>query len=186
MHGGTIRDGFVAEDVFDNSTCTCHLHLSPWAKKRPPGLVILFGLFFLVFILFPRIPLYNPILLARAGGIPYKIYGQSNYPTRAEARKFELAGERYFDFTVSAFEPVPGFQLDFENPGVRELEIEVANFDRRVERVRVLPGAVRRVVVKNLQYKRFKGSSFYRFHLRVGPSVPGRASLYFQLSPLNQ
>ncbi len=36
-HGGPIRDGFVAEDVFDNSTFTCNLHLSPLAEKRPPG-----------------------------------------------------------------------------------------------------------------------------------------------------
>jgi polyketide synthase PksJ len=36
-HGGPIRDGFVAEDVFDNSTCTCNLHLSPLAEKPPPG-----------------------------------------------------------------------------------------------------------------------------------------------------
>ncbi|MFC2146220.1 amino acid adenylation domain-containing protein, partial [Acidobacteriota bacterium] len=36
-HGGPIRDGFVAEDVFDNSTCTCNQHLSPQAEKSPPG-----------------------------------------------------------------------------------------------------------------------------------------------------
>ncbi len=38
-HGGPIRDGFFAEDVFCNSTCTCNLHLSPLAKKRPPWLI---------------------------------------------------------------------------------------------------------------------------------------------------
>jgi hypothetical protein len=37
-HGGPIREGFVAEDVFDNSTCTCNLHLSPLAEKSPPML----------------------------------------------------------------------------------------------------------------------------------------------------
>ncbi|MGD2092010.1 MAG: hypothetical protein PVH61_37920 [Candidatus Aminicenantes bacterium] len=36
-HGGPIRDGVVAEVVFENSTCTCHLHLSPLAEKSPPG-----------------------------------------------------------------------------------------------------------------------------------------------------
>jgi len=36
-HGGPIRDGSIAEDVFDSSNCTCNLHLPPWAKKRPPG-----------------------------------------------------------------------------------------------------------------------------------------------------
>jgi acyl-CoA synthetase (AMP-forming)/AMP-acid ligase II/acyl carrier protein len=32
-----IRDGIVTEDVFNNSTCTCNLHLSPLAEKSPPG-----------------------------------------------------------------------------------------------------------------------------------------------------
>jgi hypothetical protein len=36
-HGGPIGDGFAAEDVFDNSACTCNLHLSPLAEKSPPG-----------------------------------------------------------------------------------------------------------------------------------------------------
>jgi hypothetical protein len=36
-HGGPIRDGFVAEDVFNNSTFTCNLHLAPLAEKSPPG-----------------------------------------------------------------------------------------------------------------------------------------------------
>ena len=30
-----IRDGSIAEDVFDNSTCTCNLHLSPLAESAP-------------------------------------------------------------------------------------------------------------------------------------------------------
>jgi amino acid adenylation domain-containing protein len=38
-HGGPIRDGFVAEDVIDNSTYTCNLHLSPLAEKSPPNRV---------------------------------------------------------------------------------------------------------------------------------------------------
>jgi alcohol dehydrogenase class IV len=36
-HGGPIRDGFFAEDVFDNATRTCNLHLAPLAEKSPPG-----------------------------------------------------------------------------------------------------------------------------------------------------
>jgi glycosyltransferase involved in cell wall biosynthesis len=36
-HGGPIRDGFVADDVLNNSTYTCNLHLSPLAEKSPPG-----------------------------------------------------------------------------------------------------------------------------------------------------
>jgi amino acid adenylation domain-containing protein len=35
--GEPIRGGFVAEDVFDNSICTCNRQLSPLAEKSPPG-----------------------------------------------------------------------------------------------------------------------------------------------------
>ncbi|UCH95311.1 MAG: methionine synthase [Candidatus Aminicenantes bacterium] len=33
--GEPIRAGFIAEDVFDNSTCTSNLHLSPLAESAP-------------------------------------------------------------------------------------------------------------------------------------------------------
>ena len=36
-HGGPIREGFVAEEVLDNSTSACNLPLSPLAEKSPPG-----------------------------------------------------------------------------------------------------------------------------------------------------
>jgi glycosyltransferase involved in cell wall biosynthesis len=50
-HGGPIKDGFVAEDVFDDFTYTCNLRLSPLAEKSPPGQkyfnIVFTGRFFL-------------------------------------------------------------------------------------------------------------------------------------------
>jgi len=151
-------------------------------KKSPPG--ILFGLIFIVFVLFPRVPVYNPILLAKEGAVPCKIYGESDYPTSAVERKFELTGKERYSFTVSTFEPASYFVLEFENQGEQGYEMVISNFDTQVETVKLSPGAPRRVFIKNPRYKRFKSNCFYRFHLRVKPSPPGKPSLYFQLYPV--
>jgi hypothetical protein len=130
--------------------------------------------------------MYNPILLTKGEPILCKIYGESDYPTRAVERKFELTGEERYSFTVSTFEPVPYFVLEFENHGEQGYEIMISNFDSPVETVKLSPGAPQRISIKNPRYKRFKGNCFYRFHLKVEPTPQGKPSLYFQLHPVSR
>ena len=130
--------------------------------------------------------MYNPILLAKEGAVPCKIYGESEYPTSEAERKFELAGKGRYSFTVSTFEPASYFVLEFENHGVQGYEIGIANFDSLVETVKLSPGAQRRISIKNPRHKRFRSNCFYRFHLRVKPSPTGKSSLYFQLYPVSK
>jgi len=153
-------------------------------KESPPG--ILFGLVFIVFILFPRVPVYNPISLTKEGALPCKIYGESDYPTSAEERKFELTGKERYSFTVSTLEPVPYFVLEFENQGEQGYEIGISAFDTQVEKARISSGNTQRVSIKNPRYKRFKSNCFYRFHLKIEPSPSGKPSLYFQLYPVSK
>jgi hypothetical protein len=139
-----------------------------------------------VFVLFPRVPVYNPILLTKEGAVPCKIYGESDYPTSAVERKFELTGKGRYSFTVSTFEPAPYFVLEFENQGEQGYEIGISAFDTQVEKARISSGNTQRVSIKNPRYKRFKSNCFYRFHLKIEPSPSGKPSLYFQLYPVTK
>jgi hypothetical protein len=151
-------------------------------KESPPG--ISFGFVFILFVLFPRVPVYNPISLTKEGALPCKIYGESDYPTSVEERKFELTGKGRYSFTVSTLEPVPYFVLEFENQGEQGYEIGISAFDTQVEKARISSGNTQRVFIKNLRYKKFKGNCFYRFHLKIKPTPPGKPPLYFQLYPV--
>ncbi|MGD2087456.1 MAG: hypothetical protein PVH61_14825 [Candidatus Aminicenantes bacterium] len=153
-------------------------------QKIALNLGIIFVMIFFIAVLFPRVPMYNPILLTKAGAVPCKIYGESDYPTRTEERKFELTGKARYSFTVSTLEPVPYFVLEFENQGEQSYETVISNFDDKVETVKLSSGALQRIFIKNPRYKRFKNNCFYRFHLKIEPSPSGRPSLYFQLYPV--
>jgi hypothetical protein len=155
-------------------------------QKEAVGLWIIFVLIFFIVALFPRVPMYNPVFLTKEGALPCKIYGESDYPTRAVERKFELTGKERCSFTVSTIKPAPYFVFEFENLGEQSYEIEISNFDTQVEKARISPGNTERISIKNPRYKRYKSNCFYRFHLRVKPTPPGKPSLYFQLYPVTK
>jgi hypothetical protein len=166
-----------------------------FSKSAPPGrrrqkkrmlLGILFGIVFIVLVLFPRVPMYNPVLLTDGESVLCKIYGESDYPTRVEERKFELTGKERYGFTVSTLEPAPYFVLEFENQGEQDYQIVISNFDTQVETVKLSPGVPQRISIKNPRYKRFRSNCFYRFHLKIEPSPSGKPSLYFQLYPVSK
>jgi hypothetical protein len=145
-------------------------------------LSVLFVLLFMLAALFPRIPTYNPILLTRGEGMSCKIYGESRYPTQAVERKFPIASKKAYSFTVSTSRPAPYFVLEFENNGKKSYDVLVSNFDTYKEKGRLLPGKTEKIYIKDLQYKKFKNSCFYRFHLKIEP-LPSEPSLYFQVYP---
>ncbi|MCP5046082.1 MAG: hypothetical protein GY940_02850 [bacterium] len=145
--------------------------------------LLLFGVLCCVFVLFPKIPVHNPILLTKDGALPCKIYGESVYPTRAMEKKFELKGKGRYSFTLSTLKPAPCFVLEFENSGQNKYNVSINNFDKPVKAVEIQSTSERKVVVENPGYKRCKNSYFYRFHVELNPSPPGTPSLYLQVYP---
>jgi hypothetical protein len=148
---------------------------------------VLFGVIFLVAVLFPGVPIYNPILLNKQGAVPCKIYGESPFPTRAAERKFELKGKRIYHYTVSTLRPVPFFVMEFENHDKTGYSVWITNFDERKGQDRIVPagpGKTQKVYIRAPRYKRFKANYFYRFHLRLDPAPPVKPSLYLQLYPV--
>jgi hypothetical protein len=150
---------------------------------------VLFGIIFLAAILFPRVPIFNSILLNKEGAVPCKIYGESPYPTRAAERKFELKGKSVYHYTVSTLSPVPFFVMEFENHGKTGYSVLITNFDQQKGQYRIVPtgpGKTQKIYISSPRYKRFKANYFYRFHLEVEPSPPARPSLYLQLYPVKK
>jgi hypothetical protein len=150
---------------------------------------VLFAALFLAAVLFPRVPIYNPILLNKEGAVPCKIYGESPYPTRAAERKFELKGKSVYHYTVSTLKPVPFFVMEFENHGKTGYSVSITNFDEQKGQDRIVPtgpGKTQKIYIRAPRYKKFKVNCFYRFHLEVEPSPPAKPSLYLQLYPVKR
>lgn len=156
-------------------------------KKRevfyPPMAIVLSALA-AILIMFPRIPLYNPILLAKDGAIPCTIYGESDYPTRTKERTFAWKKEKRYSYTVSTLTPAPFFVMEWENQGKEDYEISLKQFDHECQTVVVKGGAVKKLVIENPVYKRFKKRYFFRFHLDVPTVSPGEPMIYYRLYPV--
>jgi hypothetical protein len=148
-------------------------------KFWPP---VLFMLLFLVMALFPRVPVYNPILLTKGAGLPCKIYGESRYPTRAAERKFPLVDDPSYSFTVSTTRPAPYFVLEFENNETITYNVSISNFDKRLKKETIAVESTRKIYIDNPRYKKYGNNCFYRFHVKVEPP-PSRPTLYFQVYP---
>jgi len=153
-------------------------------QKKPLVMGILFAIIYIVAVLFPRVPTYNPILVAKPGAQSCKIYGKSRYPTRTKERKFPLSGKQTYNFTVSTLKPAPVIALELENREDLGYEILIDNFDKEVKTVKVPADSAKRVYLKNPHYKSFNNSSFYRLHIEVAPSPGQQPELYLQIYPL--
>ncbi len=167
---------------FPNSTPSVIFSPGRCRKKEAAVLAVLYGLVFTVAAWFPRVPTYNPVLVAKEGAVPYRIYGESPYPTRVAERKLEIKGENRYSYTLSTLKPASSMVLEFENREGKRYEVSITDFDTPVEKVMLAPGTTQRVLVKNPGYKKFKNNCFYRIHVRVEPAPPGDFPLYLLFS----
>lgn len=144
---------------------------------------VLFGVIFIFAALFPRVPVYNPILQTKGDAGPCKIYGESRYPTKTAERKFPLMGKREFMFTLSTVKAAPSLVLELENNEATSYEVTVSSFDREIKKETVPASGMHRIVIEKPKYKKFGSNCFYRVHLKLSDSAPTKPSLYFQVYP---
>ncbi len=145
---------------------------------------LFFSLLFGMFVLFPTVPYYNPILLSKDDNPRCNIYGESTYPTDTTERKFELIGKDRYTFTLSTSKPVPTFRVVFENYSTGAYQVRIFNFDRRVTGLKIPAGTIQQVEIPNAMYKVFKNNTFYRFHFEVSPTPGSKPELFLQIYPL--
>ena len=146
--------------------------------------VCIFIVIFLVFILFPKIPLYNTVLVQKEGAEPYRIYGESKRPGQAAEKIIEVPATGTHSYTVSTIKKAKHFVLEFFNKTGSEVEVSVYNFDSQTERAKLPPQQTRRVYIDGPRFKKFKNKFFYRFTLSFSSLSGGeKGTIDFQLYP---
>lgn len=160
------------------------LALLPMRRKRL-GILFpaAFALPFALFVLFPRVPVYNPTLVENDKALPHRIYGVSSFPTRTAERLFECTAPGRYRYTVSTFTPAAYFVFEFENRGETPAAVALSNFDRSIKTDMLDPLKKHRWVIPAPQYKRLRRLYYYQFTLDVRAPAQGPLSLTIQLYP---
>jgi hypothetical protein len=143
-----------------------------FSEGQSPGLrtgywlaVPLFTGIFLLFLLFPKVPLYNATLVQKKGEIPYRIYGESKRPGRTSDKVMHIPEKGSGQYTISTVNEAKFFVLEFTNKQAREVKTVVYNFDNPVEEAILPPLQTQRVYIEAPRSKKLRNIFFYRFTL---------------------
>jgi len=98
--------------------------------RFPKGIWI--ACWILLLVLFPRISLYNPILIDREDILPHRLHGSSLYPRKAENRYFRVGEEKRFPILMSPMVRPETLAVRFNNLGTTPVRARVWNFDRPI------------------------------------------------------
>ncbi|MFC2154987.1 hypothetical protein ACFLRB_00650 [Acidobacteriota bacterium] len=152
-------------------------------KKTDWAFTLLFISLFLIFILFPKIPLYNATLVQKNGAQPFKIYGETKRPGRAAEKIIDISGESSERYTVSTINEATFFLLEFVNEEESEIEIKIYNYDKLLKTETLQPLQNRQVVIEAPRFKRLKNLFFYQFTLFFTPRDTVPVRLKMQIFP---
>jgi len=156
-------------------------------KERPGayGPWCMFILALALFVLPPRVGLYNPLLVQPPGGLPFTVYRESAYPGRRSDMKLDIRHTHEKTITVSTPRPVTDFVVELTNPGKNSLEVELYGFDTHLHAFDILPGQKERAALKTAALRR-KNKFFYRFTLvlkEMGGNFPAAAVRLYPVLP---
>lgn len=143
---------------------------------------VLFGVLAVIWVIFPRVPGYNPILVTK-GDKPCKVYGISYYPTRAGEYKFPLNNGPGYVFTVSTLQPVPHFVLELENNDNVRYTVKGNSLQDSWKMDTVDPAATRKIIIETPSYKKTRNQYFYRIHIEINPAPPEKPTVFLQFYP---
>ncbi len=165
---------------------TCPHNISPQKvgiKKVSWAFPLLFFSLFLIFILFPKVPLYNATLVQKNGTQPFKIYGEAIRPGRTSEKIIDISGESSGRYTVSTINEAKFFLLKFVNQEGSEVEIKNYNYDNLLRVETLQPLQTRQVVITAPRFKRLKNLFFYQFTLFFTPRDAAPVRLKLQIYP---
>lgn len=138
-----------------------------------------FLLFFVIFVLFPRIPLHHPLKINKSDALPHVIHGRAPYPSQAAEKWFEFRGEGPMRVTASTFKPSGLWTLTIRNHGARDLRVAIHAFDRELARLTVAPNRETRLALKDPGSRTIRGRPLYQFTLLVeGESAAGELEIF--------
>ncbi len=119
----------------------------------------------LIFVLFPRIPIYNPVLIVRADIVPHRLYGASHYPRQAENRYFRIGAQERFPILMAPLFPVESLHVRLRNMGSDAVSIKLWNFDTAVFE-QELPAETERIVaIPEYTHRSWQGMNLIQLYL---------------------
>ena len=126
----------------------------------------------LVLVLFPRFPLFNPVLVDRSDLLPHQIYGASLYPRRAEGRSLRLGGRQRIPILLAPVFPLTGLDLRLNNAAPEAQTVGVWSFDRKIWSG-VIPGGTERIVpLQGYELRRWRGKDLLQLHVVAAGGRP--------------
>jgi hypothetical protein len=158
--------------------------LLPLKKIRLGALFpVAFAILFALFVLFPRVPTYNPTLVERDGVIAHRIYGVGTFPTRMAERPFTCTRPGTYRYTISTFTPAPYFVFEYENQSDTPVTAALSNFDRSLRTDTLTPQKNHQWIIPAPQHNQINSLYYYQFTLDIRPPTTQSLSLTFQLYP---
>jgi hypothetical protein len=145
-----------------------------------------FAGFFVLFVLFPRPPLFNPILINKPGVIPYLIHGQGFQPAKMAEKKFVLGPEKNHPVLISTRSPAPFMLIQIENPGKTVNSALISLFDRTEGEVQIVPSEKKRVIIDHPEFKKLGSRFYYQFMLQMKGEFLSADSMVVEFYPLKK
>jgi len=118
-----------------------------------------------IFILFPRIPLYNPVLVDRADVLPHRLFGASLYPRRAENRYFRLGEAEKFPILLSPLLTTETLSVRFLNLGAGSVKVQLWQFDQSIQTSELLPQQERVINIPQMAVKTWQGIKLIQLYV---------------------
>jgi hypothetical protein len=139
---------------------------------------------FLLFVLFPRAPLYNPQLVTKPNVLPHLVHGAAFYPGKIPEKRFTMRGAGEFRFLISTREEAGCFIMISEYTGKAAAIAQFFNFDRRLTRFNGFSPGTHRTRIRQPRYFQRKGRYYYQFTVIISPDAPLGQPVTIRLYPL--
>ncbi|MCK4835729.1 MAG: hypothetical protein KAT17_03795 [Candidatus Aminicenantes bacterium] len=149
-------------------------------------LSVFFIIAFVLFGLFPRAPLYNPILVTKTGTIPHLVHGVSSYPRKIQEKRFEIREQGNFRYLISTREKADFFIIESENPESTDISAEFFYFDHKVPDLNLFSSGSHKGVIKEPGYFKRQHRYFYQFTVRIKKYRFKKKPLILQLYPVKR
>ena len=163
------------------------ISLLPWKHDRTSWLVAAaFTGLFVLFVLFPRAPLYNPVSVNKNGTIPHLVHGAAFHPGKVSQKKFNIRDSGVFRCLISTRKKAGYISLEVENEGVDKITADLYNFDSRIEGIKDLDAGTRRIVIDNPRFRSLFNRFFYQFTFRIKGDTNDHLRLSIECLPFGK
>jgi hypothetical protein len=147
-------------------------------------LPVLFLAGFVMFSLFPRIPLYNTVLVENGEIMPYRIYGESDFPARRNDFSVLVTGKEK-TVTFSTHRQISRLQLQVRNEQTCPSSVGISSFNRHIGELYLKKLGEKKMWIHDPPFRKQGPLYFYRLSLVLDP-MTGAPRIRMWLKPENR